>query len=395
MSEIRRMQNTVYKRKPITQIVAETKAYACLECGKCTAVCPISHYDPEFSPRMLVYNAIHGHDSEVLQESQLWACLTCVACEAICQSGVRYAEFIKGLRGEAHELGMTGQCTHGGALQSLMHIMTSDELKQNRLGWLPKQLKTATTSDTFYFVGCAPYFDTFFADLGVRTLSAAKGAIALLNRLDIVPALAPNERCCGHDMLWGGDVENFLKLAQHNVQAITETGAKRVVITCPEGYQTLKNEYPRYLGNLGFEVIHLSELIAERVSSGDLKFSGMNKKVTYHDPCRLGRFSGIYDEPRTILEAIPGLELVEMDHNRATALCCGTQFWMNCGAVSKQIQAELLREAKGTGADVLVTACPKCQIHLKCAMHDEKLGEELQMEIQDIAGLVASALAKE
>ena len=178
-----------------------------------------------------------------------------------------------------------------------------------------------------------------------------------------------------------------------NVQEIRQTGAKRVILSCPEGYHTLKHEYPRYL-HTGFEVVHLSELVAERISQKELKFRRMKKKVTYHDPCHLGRISGIYDAPRTMLRAIPGLELMEMDNNRATALCCGTHCWMNCGAVNKQIQAELLREAKATGAETLITACPKCQIHLKCAMHDEKLGEELQIEIQDLAGFIASAVTK-
>jgi len=102
--------------------------------------------------------------------------------------------------------------------------------------------------------------------------------------------------------------------------------------------------------------------------------------------------SGIYDEPRAILEAIPGLELVEMNHHRSSALCCGTQSWINCGAVNKQIQLELLREVKATGADMLLTACPKCKIHLTCAMRDEKLGQEVQIEIEDIVRFIASAL---
>ncbi|MFA4836260.1 MAG: (Fe-S)-binding protein [Dehalococcoidia bacterium] len=378
--------------KEIKKIIAETRAYGCLDCGKCTAICPVSRYDPEFSPRMLVYDAIHGDGSTILQQKQIWSCLTCGACEMICQSGVQFSEFVTSLRGEAHQKGVTGQCTHGGVLQSLVHIMASDDLKQSRLDWLPKQFKTAATSDTFYFVGCAPYFDTFFADLDVKTLRAPKGAIALLNQLGIVPALSPNERCCGHDLLNSGDIDGFLKLARLNVEEITKSGAKRVVTSCAEGYHTLKVEYPRHLGNTGFEVVHLTELIAKAVSNGELKFHSVNRKVVYHDPCNLGRISGIYDEPRAILGAIPGLEVVEMSHHRSMALCCGTQSWMNCGAVNKQIQVELLREAKATGADMLLTACPKCQIHLKCAMRDEKPGQDIQIEIEDIARFIASAV---
>jgi len=279
-------------------------------------------------------------------------------------------------------------------LQALMHIMGSDDLEQDRLDWLPKQIKTSNTSDTLYFVGCAPYFETFFADLNPKSLKGPVGSLTMLNRMGIVPALLPNERCCGHDLLNSGDIDGFLALAKHNLKEIAATGAKRVVVSCPEGYHTLKVEYPKYLGDTGFEVVHLMELVAEAVSDDELKFHRVNKKVAYHDPCRLGRISGIYDEPRAILEAIPGLKVVEMQHNRGNALCCGTQSWMNCGSVNKQIQVELLREARATGADILITACPKCKIHLKCAMHDEVLGQEPKMEIKNFAGFIAGALAR-
>ncbi len=375
-------------------MIATTKAYACLDCGKCTAACPISRYDSGFSPRMLVYDAIHETDTEIVHDDRLWQCLTCASCEAICTSGVQYGEFIRTLRGEANEQGITGQCTHGGALQSLMHIMASDDLKQNRLDWVPKQLETATTSDTLFFVGCAPYFDSFFSNLEVKTRRAAQGSLALLNRMGIVPAVSPDERCCGHDLLNSGDIDGFKKLAAQNIQEISKTGATRVVTSCPEGYHTLKVEYPRYLGNTGFEVVHLTELVAEAVAKGELSFNKTKRKVAYHDPCRLGRMSGIYDEPRAILDAIPGLTVVEMSHHRGTALCCGTQSWINCGAINKQLQVDLLKEAKATGADVLLTACPKCQIHLKCAMHDEVLGQDIKIKIQDFAGFVAGALAR-
>jgi len=183
-----------------------------------------------------------------------------------------------------------------------------------------------------------------------------------------------------------------MRLAEHNLREISGAKAKQVVTTCPECYVTLKVEYPRYFGSLDFEVVHISQLLAEKVADGELKFHRSAKKVTYHDPCRLGRFSSIYDEPRTIIDAIPGVELLEMPRSRTSALCCGTQAWMNCGTVNKQIQSERLREASATGADVLLTFCPKCQIHFRCAMHDDRLGEELGIEIEDVTSLAAKAL---
>jgi len=373
----------------IDQIIAATGAYACLDCGKCTVVCPISHYDPDYSPRKVVSDTIYGRQNGLLNNGQLWSCITCSMCEERCQSDVQYTELIKSLRTKAYETGHCGECTHGGALQSLMHIMTTDSLNQNRLGWVGESLKTAVESDILYFVGCQPYFDILFTDINVKTLDTARGAVKLLNSLDITPALLPGERCCGHDLLWSGDVEAFTRLAEHNLEAIGKSKARQVVTSCPEGYITLKYEYPRYFGSLDFEVVHISQLLAEAVTDGKMKFRRLKQKVTYHDPCRLGRFGGIFDAPRMIINAIPGLELIEMPRNRTNSLCCGTQAWINCGTVNKQIQEERLREAKSTGADILLTSCPKCQIHFNCALNDGRLGEELKLKIEDVVGLAA------
>ncbi|MFO8009991.1 MAG: (Fe-S)-binding protein [Dehalococcoidia bacterium] len=377
----------------VRKIITETGAYDCLDCGKCTAACSIARHNPGFSPRMLVYDAIQKREA-ILDDGRLWDCLTCSACEVICTSGVRYRKFIQRLRQEASTKGICGQCTHGGAIQSLMHIMESHDLKQERLNWVPGKAETSRVSDTVYFVGCAPYFDVFFQDIDVDTLSAAKGSIKLLNRMGIIPALMPDERCCGHDLLNAGDVDGFLRLARRNVREISATGAHRVVFSCPEGYHMFRAEYPSYLGDVGIEVVHLTQLLAEAISSGELSFKKVNKKVAYHDSCRLGRISGIYEEPRAILEAIPGLEVKEMAHHRSNALCCGTQSWMNCGTINKQMQLELAREAEATGADILLTSCPKCQIHLKCALNDQGQDGESKINIQDFTGFVAGALAK-
>ncbi|MFC2036228.1 (Fe-S)-binding protein [Chloroflexota bacterium] len=377
----------------IDKVIMDTRAYSCLDCGKCTAACPVSKYDNTYSPRKVVSNMMREHGVKLLRDSQLWSCITCAMCEERCQSGVQYTELIKSLRGEARTIGENGQCTHGGALQSLMHLMTADYLSQDRLTWLDSSLKAAVKSDVLYFTGCLPYFDILFKDIGVRTIDTAKGAVKLLNSLGIVPAVLPNERCCGHDLLWTGDTEHFAKLVEHNVEELSRSGVKTVVTTCAECYQTLKVQYPRYAGTLDFEVVHISQLLAKGVADGKLNFRRSARKVTYHDPCKLGRFSGIYDEPRELIESIRGVELMEMGRNRNSALCCGTQAWINCGTVNKQIQVERLREAHSTGAEVLITSCPKCQIHLKCALHDGRLEEELGIEIMDITSLAARALS--
>ncbi len=359
----------------------------CLDCGKCTAACPVSQYDKDFSPRKIVDEAA-AHPHDLVRNDKLWSCVTCGRCEQACFSGVAFTGLVQGLRGEARDLGNAGDYTHGGALQALDGIMLTDNLEQNRLKWVDSSLKTAEAGDTVYFTGCMPYFDVLFADLGVRSLNTGRGAIKLMNRIGITPALLANERCCGHDKLWTGDFEGFKKLAKLNLDAFIKAGAKRIVTTCPECYYTLKVDYPRFLGGTGLEVVHISELLAAEGSK--LKYHALNKTVTYHDPCRLGRFSGVYDAPRKVLSAVPGLEIAEMSQNRKNALCCGTSAWTNCGSTNRQIQGELINEAQATGAKTLLTYCPKCEIHLKCAMRNQAGQDRIQVE--DVTTLLAKLL---
>ncbi|HID92482.1 MAG TPA: (Fe-S)-binding protein [bacterium (Candidatus Stahlbacteria)] len=376
----------------IAEAIKRTKAYYCLDCGKCTSNCPIALRNPNYSPRRVVGSAIRGYGEDLLKNNLIWECLTCRMCNERCPSDVYYSEFIRDVRIEASRIGQEGECSHGGAIQSLMRIMSSPNLRQNRLNWISKDLKISKQSEYLYFVGCLPYFDAFFTELDLNTISIAKSTIRILNYLGIEPIIMENERCCGHDLLWTGDVDNFKQLAQHNKAEIEKTGAKKIIVSCPEGYTTLKVDYPKYVGDLGVEVIHISELLADSLSDDKLRFRKIRKKVTYQDPCRLGRYSGIYEQPRGVMNAIEGLQLYEMAKSGKSAVCCGTSAWTNCNSVSKQIQIDRLKEAKSTGADFLVTACPKCQIHFKCAMKDENTPNDAKIKIMDFTTLVANSL---
>ncbi|MCK5559679.1 MAG: (Fe-S)-binding protein, partial [Thermoplasmata archaeon] len=213
--------------------------------------------------------------------------------------------------------------------------------------------------------------------------------------------------CCGHDALWTGDVETFKKLALLNIENIKKVGVKTVIATCPEGYYTLKYEYPKYFGSTegiwedaGIRIMHITEFIADKLKTGELKLEEPGPgtsgdgvlKVTYHDPCRLGRFAGIYEAPREIINAIPGVELVEMERNRHLSLCCGVSAWTNCDSISKQIRAAKLSSAKATEADKLLTSCPKCQIHLTCYTANEYVEPKINIEIEDIIVFLANAM---
>lgn len=382
----------------VEEIMSNTDAYLCVECGKCTASCPVSRRDPEFSPRATVEQSLENKHAELETSRQLWDCLTCRTCEERCPYNVRFSEFIRDSRPEARALGLDGCPTQSGQMYSWMRMMAADNLPQQRTSWtegLKTKEKATAKKDVMFFVGCLPHFNLSHSHVGANSLDIARNSVAILNAIGITPVVLPDERCCGHDLLFAGDAANFEALAKKNAALIKAAGVKRIVISCPEGYETLAKEYPRVLKDWDVEVVHISELLAGRLDAGKLEFKNpVDATVTYQDPCRLGRYMGVYDAPRKVLEAIPGVELVEMPHSGQDAICCGVSSWVSCGSTAKSIQMARLAEAKSTGADVLVTACPKCQIHFRCALSGRVPGdrEAVDIPIEDLTSLVARAL---
>lgn len=371
------------------------RAWLCLDCGKCSSVCPITlHLIEDYtSPRLLVETAVASGEDFTLEDPLLWSCLTCQRCSEICPSQVNFSAFVQGARQLAFDQGHTGSCTHSGMIQGWMRMMADPDVEQNRLGWLSNDLAVDQDSDTIYFPGCLPYYDAAFGELGFEGLEIARAAVKILNALGIKPRVLENERCCGHDLYWQGDMETFQKLAALNLEIIQGAGAKRIVTTCPECAYTLSTTYPEEIGDLGLEVFHISEFLAGQppLKTREKGSGAESGKVTYQDPCRLGRFSGVYQQPRDLITWL-GYDLIEMDHNRSTSICCGTSCWSSCGQVNKEIQASRLEEASATGAGLLVTSCLKCQIHLKCAQKTPGGGDPSQLPIRDLTTLVAERI---
>jgi Fe-S oxidoreductase len=370
-------------------IIQRTHAYLCADCGKCTGSCPLARVDPDFSPRRIVERVISGDVEAVITDPRLWTCMTCGMCSTRCPSNVDFVRFIIEMRAEAFQAGERGVYAHDGILQEIMRLQGLN-LHQHRTGWISQDMHVSESSEYFYFVGCLPYFDVIFDELDLKPLEIARSAVRLLNRVGISPIVSDEERCCGADLLLAGDVEGFRDLVKLNVEMIEATGAEKVVFTCAECYNAFKNDYPGYVGTLPFETLHLTELLAREIESGGLAFESLPGQVTYHDPCRMGRFLKVYEPPRAVLAAIPDLELAEMEDNRERALCCGSPAWINCGASSKLIQREKLRQARETGARVMLTTCPKCQIHLSCASRD--LAAEEKLEVTDLTSWIGQAL---
>lgn len=395
LKKAKKVQSTV---PDVEEIMRRTDTYLCVECGKCTASCPVARRDPEFSPRFTVEESLEKMHTEIETGRQLWDCLTCRTCEERCPFNVRFSEFIRDSRVEAQTMGLDGSPTQAGQMYSWMRMMGADGLKQDRTGWLDGlkiKSKAVSKNDLMFFVGCLPHFNVSHAHIGSNSLQIARDSVAILNAVGITPVVLEDERCCGHDLLFGGNPAGFEALAKKNAELIKTAGVKRIVISCPEGYQTLAQEYPRVLKGWDVEVLHISELLAEKLEAGKLSFSNdLGINLTYQDPCRLGRYMGVFDAPRKVFEAMPGVELIEMEHSGQDAICCGVSSWISCGSTAKSIQMTRLAEAKATGADVLVTACPKCQIHFRCALSGKVPGDRASVDIpvEDFTSLVSRAL---
>lgn len=357
----------------LRKAVDKTKAYYCLDCGVCSASCPVSRYDPLYSPRLTVGRALLAKDRSVLADRELWSCLTCGTCNQRCPSKVDYTAFVREARAAARGLGVAGVCTHAEKIAAIAEIQGTPYYRKSR-SWLGRDVRIAARSSTYYFGGCLPYFDVIFREIGFRGNEIGESAVRVLNRLGVVPAVSEGEVCCGHDAYWTGQGADLRGLAQRNIDAIKRTGAGRVVFSCPECYYMFKQVYPSLVGDTGIEPVHILSLLGENIDKIGLAPSVPGAKptrVTYQDACRLARYDDVIQEPRQILRAIPALELVEMRRTGKDAICCGSSNWVSCSRVNKRIQIERLGEAAETAAQVLVTACPKCNIHLRCALFDE------------------------
>lgn len=345
----------------------------------------------------------------------IYECTLCGACDMGCKRNLDLERLLmlEALRTRMVERGYGPLPEHKERTRNIEEAnnpLGKDQAK--RLEWIPKDVTPAVKADILYFVGCrAAFVDTEIATATARILRAAKADFMIIKE----------EPCCGHFIYATGQVEKARKIAEENVKLIRETGAKRVVFSCADGYKTIKVDYPKLLGfstsDLGFEVVHLVELVDKWVKDGALKLeNGVNMKVTYHDPCNLGRLSepwvhwegvrgerglleptrefrrginGVYEPPRDILKAIPGIELVEMFRHHENAWCCGNSSGVKEAYPDLALwtAGERLREAGVVGAQAIVSCCPACKEVFSEAADNH-------MKVYDITELVARVIDK-
>jgi len=261
------------------------------------------------------------------------------------------------------------------------------EAPEKRNDWAKDLNVKNFTSDTeiLYFPCCVPSYDP-----DVRTV--ARSTATIFNKLGIDFGLIGTEaKCCGESVRKAGNEDTFQSLAQNNINLFVNSGVRTVVVSSPHCYHTFKNEYPELGGE--FEVIHITQYLASLLEQGKLKLSKeINKKVIYSDPCYLGRHNDVYDEPRKVLQSIPGLELIEFPDAREDGLCCGGgggRIWMDTpkGERFSDIRVE---QAVAKGADAIALACPYCFLNYRDSVLS--MGKAEAVQVKDIAELVAEAI---
>jgi Fe-S oxidoreductase len=362
------------------------KLKMCYQCGTCTGTCPWNMVK-SFIVRKLMHQAQLGMVD--FENEDIWTCATCNACVKRCPRGVEIIDVMKAMRRVIAEIG-AGKVPDSLRL-SMKNIAyvgnPQGEAAEKRAEWSQSKDIKPFTSETewLYFPCCIPSYDTKVRRIALSTVDILKTAGVDFG------ILGEKEKCCGESVRKSGNEETFQSTAGSNIAAFAESGVKNVLVSSPHCYHTFKNEYPA-LG-AEFEAVHTVQFLAQLLKDQKLKFSGeVKKKVIYHDPCYLGRHNDIYDEPRQVLEAIPGLELIEFPDSKKEAICCGGgggRIWMDTKKGERLCDIRL-QQAIDMGADVLAVACPYCMLNFD----DSQLSMEKEgiIEIKDITELVTEAI---
>jgi len=387
---------------------------ACTDCGRCQDRCPAYLTGKPLSPRKVIQDLkTHLLDrrsallaakvatptdgggvktliGEVILEDELWSCTTCRACQEICPVWVEHIDKIVDMRrnlvleqAKVHETGEAAlRC-----IETRGHSCRGTTL--TRTDWTSgldiKLLSEDRDVDVAYYVGCA-------AALEDRSMKIAVAMGKILKAADIKFAiLGPEETCCGEPARRLGNEYLFQMQAMKNIELFKNYNVKKIVVTCPHCFNTIKNEYPQFGGE--FEVVHHTQFIAELVEQGKIKPVSMGTgKLTYHDSCYLGRHNDVYEAPRQVLASISPSKLLEMKRSRRNGFCCGAgggRYWME-ERIGKRISEERIEHVIETKAGIVASACPYCLQMFEDAIKAKAVEESLKA--LDIAELLAAQL---
>ena len=378
---------------PFIEVIDEIKEAGgevfklCFQCGLCDTVCPWNKVRP-FSMRKLVREAAFGLTE--IEGEDIWRCTTCGACPAQCPRGVKQIDISVALRRVATEYEIFPASVKSARTARASLISEGNPLqgdRKKRSDWakdLPVKPFTEEM-EVLYFVGCYLSYDP-------RMKKVATATANILNKAGVkFGILGDKESCCGESIRKTGSEQVFKDLAKGNIKTFIDNGVKKIIVSSPHCFHTFKNEYPEFMVN--FEVVHMSQYLLELINEGRLELKGeFPKKVTYHDPCYLGRHNNVYDEPREVLKKISGLELIEMEAHGKNSLCCGGgggRIWMDTPK-EERFSDIRLEQANEVGAQILATACPYCITNFEESRLN--LVYEDVLEIKDITEIINDML---
>ncbi|MHA2072548.1 MAG: (Fe-S)-binding protein [Candidatus Thorarchaeota archaeon] len=371
----------------------------CRRCGICRnavfeamgfdGVCPVwrnsSGFETSFMRgRIQVAQALLDGRLEKTVENveSLYTCMLCGNCTEICDAEFDPKKTLEQVRQVLNDA--PNESRDIVVEKILSHLNPYEVDNSIKRSWVEEVgFDIPAEASTIYYTGCT-------AGMKLPTIAISTAKILKAAAEDF--GVMEEEPCCGSVMIRTGKIEEANDNAERVKKAFLEAGVERIIVSCPGCFNTLKNDFPERFGIELPEVIHIVEYAAELIRNGDLDFRGLGekRKVTYHDPCHLGRELGIYDAPREILRAIPGIELVEMETSREAALCCGSGGGVRSydPDLAERIGADRIRQAQEIGADVIATACPFCVNNLEAGASQE--GSSIG--VADIVDLLAESL---
>jgi Fe-S oxidoreductase/nitrate reductase gamma subunit len=395
---------------------------ACTRCGRCVEVCPSTGAGEPFSPRDFIvwtrnklltqyhplnrfgwFKNLSNHRNlkeQDFEPQRIWHCTTCRACLEVCPVFVATPDAIREARIKVVEEGTQVPSLLTQSLKNLYKYNNPWEAtKKKRANWvqnieIPDLSKGEEAEGLCYFVGCTTSMD-------IRAQGIARSLARILKHIQIPFCILGNkEPCCGDIARRAGEDGLFEKQMEDCVELFARLGIRDMVTSSPHCFHTFQNEYPVFQAlkpleeQWSFQVRHYTQLLQELVKAGSLSFEQvLNVKLTYHDPCYLGRYNGVFDAPREVLDAIPGVKRLEMVHNRNNSLCCGgggDRVWQDDLDADVKMSEIRIREAEATGAEILITACPLCLIMLEDAR--KTTGLEDTLRVMDLNEFVIMAL---
>jgi Fe-S oxidoreductase/nitrate reductase gamma subunit len=386
---------------------------ACTRCGRCQDQCPAYVSEKPLSPKKLILDLLDDLNENgpkllktkgdannepgaplvgtAVTADEIWACTTCRACVEACPVEIEHIDKIVELRRER----VLMESAFPNELNATFRGMENNFNPwgigfDQRADWAEDLDVGSYAGDEkpeyLWFVGCAASFDD-------RAKKVSKSLAAILKAANVsFGILGAEEKCCGETARRLGNEYLAQTLMEMNVEQFQDLGVKKIITTCPHCYNTLKNEYAQFGG--AYEVIHHDELIAQLIRDGRIKLkSSGNGRMTLHDSCYLGRYAGIYDEPRTILQETGNSELLEVkDKNRERSMCCGAgggRMWLD-ETIGKRINHIRLEQLADTGAETVVSTCPYCLTMFSDGIKEKEKVDELK--VLDIAEIVEKAM---